>query len=93
MNFMSGEMSKIAAQIADQTEGVILEQLSELVKRGILVIEKGPMILTSNAREPFKIEVNQVVRLVLKDRDYIETLEKDNAEMKDLINRMNSHAR
>lgn len=80
--YMTQEMSKIAAQIADQSERVILEQLGELVKRGLLVIERGPMILTSNSREPYKLEVNQAVRLVLKDQEYIQNLEKENAQMK-----------
>jgi hypothetical protein len=32
-----------------------------------------------------KIEVRQQVRLTLKDKEYIEKLEKENQEMKDLL--------
>lgn len=45
------------------------------------------MILTSSKafKDPYKIEVNQVVRLVLKDQEYIKKLEEENTELRKVI--------
>ncbi len=85
---MQKEINEMASEVAKHTENMILEQLNELISRGLLIVEKGPMSLTtcdshfSDIRDPYKIKVSQIVRLVLKDREYIERLEKENAQMR-----------
>lgn len=72
-------LERIANQISQHTERVILEQLNELLKRGLLVLERGPMQL-SMSKDPVtyedRLQISQTVKLKLKDQEYIEALEK-----------------
>lgn len=72
----------VAKEIAKATEAHILEQLNDFVSRGLIVIEQmGPTFV----QEPTdsRIVVRTAVRLRLKDREYIEKLEKQNAEFRE----------
>lgn len=91
INDMSTNLKVMADEIYKQTEALILEQLNELISRGLLVIEKGPMSLTtydshfSNVGDPHKIKVSQTVKLKLKDQEYIERLEKENVDLRAIL--------
>lgn len=81
-------LSKSAAQIsqdvaklsAEHTESLILEQLTELTKRGLLVIEETqPMLSMINIladQDAYELRITRGIRLVLKDQEYVESLEK-----------------
>lgn len=85
------EINEVVKDIAKQTEDLLMEQLNELVSRGLIVIEQGPMTLIEEARQPFtsppghRIRLCQTVRLVLKDQEYIEALEHRNKELEKLL--------
>jgi len=69
-------------------EKIILEQLSDLINRGLLEIQSTvPVITRKDSPENSKVEleISSAVRLVLKDREYIEKLEKENGELKAII--------
>lgn len=59
--------------IGVQNERLILEQLEDLVKRDLLVIEQTEPVLTTTMEGEFRID--QKVRIFLKDQQYIEKLE------------------
>lgn len=71
----------VARIIAEQTEAKILEQLEDFVKRDLIELEVSDVAIVQN---PFsaKLEVRRNVSLRLKDREYIERLEKENADFK-----------
>lgn len=73
--------SEIIKDLAAQQERIILEQLDGLVEKGLLVIEQAQPVLIKNSHSN-KIEVSQKIRLALRDKEYIERLEKENAELK-----------
>tara|TARA_R110000868_G_scaffold82953_1_gene233988 strand:+ start:219 stop:491 length:273 start_codon:yes stop_codon:yes gene_type:complete len=81
-------LSEIMADLGKQQESIILDQLNDLVKRGLLVVESTQPVLVRNYNQD-KITVQQSIRLTLKDKEYIEKLEKENSEYKDLIERLN----
>lgn len=79
-------------EVNKQTESIILSQLNELISRGLLVIESTQPVLvadydlyhngTFNRDKPYNIRLQQMVKLKLKDQEYIEKLEKENEELK-----------
>lgn len=70
-----------------QKEIEILSQLNDFISRDLIVVEEGP---TTMVRDPLssKIEIRTSVRLVLKDKEYIEELERENKELKELIEKL-----
>lgn len=62
-------------------EKEVLSQLSELVKRGLLRLEMGQLAL---AQEQGELKIVQMVRLTLRDKEYIENLEKENKELREI---------
>lgn len=73
---------KLMHDLWSQGETLVLSQLGELVTRGLLVIEKTQPVLTQEPGPGCNLKVSQAVRLVLKDREYIEKLEGENADLK-----------
>lgn len=70
----------VMAQINEKTENLILEQLNDLISRNLLVVELGPISLVQTM-DSTKVEIKRSVRLVLKDKEYIEKLELENATL------------
>lgn len=72
-------LDKVAREASKQKESVLLEQLGDLVKKRLLVIEETePMLVKTSISEDsqdFKFEMVQSFRLVLKDQEYVEQLE------------------
>ena len=90
---MSNQYNDIRSVITDvmkQQESIILDQLSDLVNRGLLVLETTQPLLTSRTDEygNYKIELNQYCKLKLKDQDYIEKLEKENKILKEYLDKI-----
>src|SRR4051812_42730601 len=76
----------VAREVAKQTESIILEQLNDFIKRGLIEIESGPIsFVDENPFEGHKITIRQSVRLRLKDREYIERLESENKIMREAL--------
>lgn len=84
-NSIMNGMNKAFTEVSKQTEDIILEQLNDFVSRGLIVLKMGPMTLTHDQMSN-KINVSQSCTLVLKDKEYIEKLEKENIELKAQLN-------
>lgn len=74
--------SEVANEAAKKTEGLILAQISDFVKRGLIELELGPMTMVTSDNDPYKIEMRQKVALRLKDKEYIEKIEAENLKFK-----------
>jgi len=74
----SGSMAKVIEDIqtkmAKATDNMILQQLNEFISRGLIVVETVQPMMVREA-DSNKITIRQSVRLVLKDQEYIQTLE------------------
>lgn len=68
-------------KLVKQKEELLLQQLNWLVSRGLLIIEEGPMSLVTTPGS-YDIQLKQTVELVVKDKEYIEKLEKENNTLK-----------
>lgn len=81
-------VSKVAEELNKNTENAVLEELNELVSRGILVLHRGPTVVV---QDPFsnKIEIRQKVRVVLSNQEYVERLESENKKMKNILDLVN----
>lgn len=67
-------------------EQEILNQLNWLIKRGIIIIESTQPILVQNtSSSDHVVEMMQGVRLVVKDKEYIECLEAENQKLKTIF--------
>lgn len=88
MNYQTTHMLKTVQDIMSQKESIILNQLNDLISRGLLVVEEGTSVLTYSEHSS-KIELNQSINLKLKDQDYIEQLERENKELKARLNIIN----
>lgn len=71
--------------VLKQKEKIILDQLGDLVKKGLLVIEETQPVLVQTHGPGFNMELRQAVRLVLKEREYVKRLEDENARMAEQI--------
>lgn len=80
MSVHLSNMNDIISNINKQKEAIILEQLEDLIRKGLLIVEcTEPVIVSSECSD--RIELRQAVRLVLKDKEYIEKLEAENAKL------------
>lgn len=79
--------NEIARRVAKNTQDLILTQLEDLVKRGLLVVESEQPVLTSfdtpDGTREFKLV--QSINLVLKDKEHIEKLETENRDLKNRL--------
>ena len=92
MNYgLDNTVEKVLHKLMKQKEQLLLDQLGELVSRGLLVIEETPAIFVKSLYDDlrpdgdYKFELRQTVRFVLKDQEYIEKLEKENKELQSTI--------
>jgi len=86
-------MSEIVLDLAKQKENKILEQLGLLVSKGLLVMEETHPTIVRRVPEnsgDYTFELCQSVRFLLKDQEYIEKLEKENKEMREILDRINT---
>ncbi len=65
------QVQRVCADISRQKERIILDQLNELLKRGLLVWEQGEEVIVQDAQwmhrgSEIKLEVRCSGRLVLK---------------------------
>jgi hypothetical protein len=83
-NSTSEIVGEIGNEIARNTEAAILGQLNDLISRGLLIVEHTQPILVHDP-DSTKISVRTAVNLRLKDREYIESLERQLVELRDLV--------
>lgn len=83
------EIEGLIQSIVRQQEAYIAEQLGELIQKGLLVIESTKPILTQEFSSN-KIHVSQAIRLVLKDKEYIEALESENKQLKSRLEQISN---
>lgn len=89
MNFEDKYTKQLSKQVAKSTESAILEQLDELVSRNLLVIEQQQPVLVRSSNSG-TMEVQSSVRVLLKDQEYIEKLEKENKELQEKLSKVES---
>lgn len=82
MDYIKSILNDVIPEIERQKEALLLEQLNELVKRDLLVIEQTQPVLVRDSASDGLV-FRQSVRLVLKDQEYIQKLEKENKELKE----------
>ncbi len=70
---LQDELSRYSEKMLIAKEGELQRQLSELVKRGILIIEEEQPSLVR--KQDGEIEVCTKIRLTVKDMEYIKSLE------------------
>jgi DNA-binding HxlR family transcriptional regulator len=87
MNNLSDIAKQLSRDAAKATETTILEQLNDFVSRGLIELKMGPQVITQDMYSN-KLNIGQTVSLVLKDKEYIEKLETENKQLKELIKKM-----
>lgn len=91
MNLEAEMMSSIATQVAAKTQSCILDQLNDFISRGLIEIQMGPMTFVQSddfASNKNEVRIAQSCKLVLKDREYIEKLESENKELREVLMRL-----
>jgi len=80
---------KVAKVVGEAREKSILSQLNDFISRGLIDVQvKGQQFVM--AHDSPAIEYREVVELVLKDKEYIEKLEKENTELKAYVEEIRS---
>lgn len=77
-------IDQITREVLRQKDSYILESLNELISRGLLEVHETQPVLVRES-DSMKITLKQSVKLVLKDQEYIEKLEKENQELKEKL--------
>ena len=83
--------NELLQQHSKKVENEILEQLTDLTSRGLLVIEAGPVKMFMPQKDvdgKRMLTMGQTIKLVLKDKEYIEFLEKENKSLKELVSKL-----
>lgn len=90
---LSQDLSNVAQgivhEVSKQKDKIINDSLNELISSGLLVVEQTEPVLVEfhDPTSPgMKYEFRQSVRLVLKDRERMESLERENTELKGRLN-------
>jgi hypothetical protein len=78
---------ELAKRTAEVTELEILSQLNDFIKRDLIEVQYGQLIFFQEM-DSTAIKVSRTVKLVLKDKEYIEKLEKDNEELRSIISKL-----
>ena len=79
---MTKVIEDIQEKMASATDNMILQQLNEFISRGLIVVEVTQPVLVRSA-DAASVQLCQGIRLVLKDQEYIEQLERQNATLKE----------
>lgn len=78
---LDARVQELADKTAKATEACILAQLNDFIKRGLIDIEATQPTFVMDALTN-EVQVRRTVKLHLRDKAYIERLEKENAELK-----------
>ncbi len=84
---LSGTIKELWPELIQGTETTILAQLNDFISRGVLVVESTLPVLVREEHSE-KITVKVGVTLKLKDREYIESLERQLTELRDLVSKL-----
>lgn len=79
--------SKLANEIAEQTEKAIVSQLNDFISRGLIELEVSEPILVQDC-DKSGIQYKRSVLLKLKDREYVEKLEKKVELLENLVKQL-----
>lgn len=85
MSFDHQVLTDIVQDLSRQQDRILLDQLGDLVKAGLIVLQREePMIVEENdpTRPGTRLIFRQKIRFELRDQEYIDTLKKENAELK-----------
>jgi len=81
-NFLNSQNMNDAAEfMVKESQKIILNELSDLIKSGVLSIEIGAPQFVQSC-DSMKIEVRQPVKIVVKERERIKTLENEIQSLK-----------
>lgn len=83
-NSMEATLQKYLTEVAQKTEESILEQLNFLISRGLIEVKSGPPKFVHDYISN-KVEIKHNCELVLKDQEYILSLERQIAELQALV--------
>jgi hypothetical protein len=86
---LNNKVFEISKELMKQKEKVIMEQLNDLVSKKLLVIQETEPVLIQCPMS-YNIKLEQKVRLVVQDSEYIEKLEKENKNLKDKLEKIES---
>lgn len=80
--FQTNYLQKIVEKVSKAREETIMDQLNDFISRGLIEVQIiGSQFVRS--ADSNNVVFTESVRLVLKDKEYIEKLEKENAELKE----------
>jgi hypothetical protein len=78
--------SRVAREVAVETENVILDQMNDFVSRNLIEIEQSDLQLIRE--DDGRLKMGRTVKLRLKDKEYIQRIENENREMRHLLARL-----
>lgn len=73
--------SKLIDEVAKKEQELLLEQLGDLVKSGLLVVERGERLLTMEENS-CQVRISQTVRFKLRDQELIKRLRDENDDLR-----------
>lgn len=78
---INNQMHQVIEDLARQSENIILEQLNDLIKLDLLMIESTQPILIQDPLS-HKIQIKQAVKLTYRDKEVIKRLTEENETLR-----------
>lgn len=90
----SPNITKAFYALQEKEESVLLSQLSELISRNILIIEKTEPVIVKDddPNFPNRLHIKQSIRLVSREMEYIRKLESQIKRLEDELQELKERA-
>ncbi len=77
-------VESVSREVSKHTEATLLAQLNDFISSGLIVIEYGPERFYSSDNG-LSVSYSRSVNLRLKDREYVERLERENSAFREQL--------
>lgn len=85
---MNTQFKDVISKLQKQSDEKILESLGDLVRAGVLVVKRTEPVVVEEYGYLHKYSLQQEVKFELRDQEYIDSLKKENAELKVKLQRI-----
>lgn len=87
-NNVNSFINNIGRDLLEQQEAIILEQLNDLIKDGVLVIQKTQPVITMSHKydsDKYEVTISEAVKLSYIGKEKMDELQTENTKLKEEV--------